>query len=339
MKYDYRPPYILAYAVNPYPVEDAIYNCGSASVLVTSEKSNLPFADAWMYYSDYEDHNCDRIKEALPMEKTVPIVVESLEPPFCLDNYDAFPRDMIDIVSDYRFHCGIEPYQFMYAWRAANKRILERMMNPVVWDDKDDHIPVFWAARNCDTRSKRENYIRELSKYIGVNRYGDCLRNVTKDPERDRNSDIYEHPIEWSNKHYFYLAAENSNCDGYVTEKYYKTLLSGLVPIVDGPRDYSRFLPSDKSIIRMDDYTPEELAAYLKYLVSNRTAYMEYMPWKTDPNFKMKDDFIKLVSTPMKEGRHRRFCDILELVKQKKTAKSCFPQKEKACQHGKWSHL
>jgi hypothetical protein len=38
------------------------------------------------------------------------------------------------------------------------------------------------------------------------------------------------------NQYKFYLAMENSNCKDYVTEKLFRTLAMGLVPIIDGPR-------------------------------------------------------------------------------------------------------
>ena len=56
------------------------------------------------------------------------------------------------------------------------------------------------------------------------------------------------------NQYKFYLAFENSNCYGYVTEKFFKTLGKGLVPIVmGGSKNYEKIAPPN-SYINVDDY-------------------------------------------------------------------------------------
>jgi hypothetical protein len=81
----------------------------------------------------------------------------------------------------------------------------------------------------------------------------------------------------------FYLAFENSECDQYITEKPWRALQLGNVPVVLGglsPAEYTEFLPP-RSFIHIDDFDSiERLADYLLYLQGNATAYNEYHAWR-----------------------------------------------------------
>lgn len=57
--------------------------------------------------------------------------------------------------------------------------------------------------------------------------------------------------------------------------------LAGVVPIVDGPSDYSPFEPTNHSLIRIDQFpSPRELANYLLSLSANKDAYLSYLSYK-----------------------------------------------------------
>ncbi|KAH7697575.1 FUT-3 protein, partial [Aphelenchoides avenae] len=73
---------------------------------------------------------------------------------------------------------------------------------------------------------------------------------------------------------------ENSQCTDYISEKFWTRLHLPLIPIVIRRSLYEKHAPRN-SFIAIDDYeTPEDLAGYLKFLVDNRTAYMEYFAWR-----------------------------------------------------------
>ena len=81
----------------------------------------------------------------------------------------------------------------------------------------------------------------------------------------------------------FYLAFENSNCNDYITEKFwYNAIQNDIVPIVMGPHRhvYERLAPPN-SFIHVDDFeSPADLARYLKLLSKNKTKYLQYFKWK-----------------------------------------------------------
>ena len=136
---------------------------------------------------------------------------------------------------------------------------------------------VAWLVSNCITSSRREDYVAELKLYIDVDVYGDCGKNV-------RNMKVQGEKFRQilAERYKFYLAFENSDCDEYVTEKFWTSLMMGMIPIVRGQRSkYERFAPPN-SYINADSFvTPRRLADYLKAVSSNITELQKYHQWRT----------------------------------------------------------
>ncbi len=133
--------------------------------------------------------------------------------------------------------------------------------------------PVAWLVSNCvSVRSQRHNYVKMLSKYIPVDIYGEC-GTLKCAKNRTCYSTI-------AKQYSFYLAFENSFCKDYRTEKIYRTLNYDIVPVILGGANYSAYLPHKSHINVMDYRSPKHLAEYLKYLIQNRTAYLEVFKWK-----------------------------------------------------------
>ncbi|KAG0236079.1 Alpha-(1,3)-fucosyltransferase 11 [Actinomortierella wolfii] len=138
--------------------------------------------------------------------------------------------------------------------------------------------PVAWIASNCKAGNRRHYYVNQLMKYIDVDIYGKCLKNKEW-PKNEHGVDLSASEVVAPYK--FYLAIENSNCDDYVTEKLERPFAQGVVPIVDGPKDYSPFIPTQDSVIREDDFdSPAHLATYLHQLDKDDTAYMSHLSYK-----------------------------------------------------------
>ncbi|KAK9704460.1 hypothetical protein K7432_010168 [Basidiobolus ranarum] len=117
--------------------------------------------------------------------------------------------------------------------------------------------------------------VRELQKYIKIDIYGNYapFRNKAWPGDDDIHQVI--------SKYKFYLALENSSCDEFVSEKFWNSLLSTTVPVVDGPDDYSMYAPTNHSIIKIDEFgNLQALAQRLLYLANNDTAYKEYFSYK-----------------------------------------------------------
>lgn len=80
----------------------------------------------------------------------------------------------------------------------------------------------------------------------------------------------------------FYLAFESQSCTDYITEKFWRSLAVGIIPIVSGPKreNFERIAPPH-SFIHVDDYPSiEELAKELKIIETNRKIYGKYHAWR-----------------------------------------------------------
>jgi hypothetical protein len=72
-----------------------------------------------------------------------------------------------------------------------------------------------WLVSNCKTHSEREEYAKELQKYINIDVYGACGINnsVCKDlPYKECH-------ITLSQNYKLYIGFENTICKDYITEK------------------------------------------------------------------------------------------------------------------------
>uniref|UniRef100_A0A4W5RI80 Fucosyltransferase n=1 Tax=Hucho hucho TaxID=62062 RepID=A0A4W5RI80_9TELE len=67
-----------------------------------------------------------------------------------------------------------------------------------------------------------------------------------------------------------YLAPENSLCQDYMTEKPWRPLHQGCVPVYRGSLSVADWMPNHPSIILIDDFpSPQDLAKFLKALDEN----------------------------------------------------------------------
>ena len=154
--------------------------------------------------------------------------------------------------------------------------------------------PVAWFVSNCG--AERSYYVAELIKHLPVDIYSApkarCLgTNLTSLPDRTHpNATAIEDAL-LASSYLFYLSLENHNCRDYVTEKLYRALDVGVVPIVDGPRDYSAFLPTAHSALRLDDFEPAALAARVSHLLRHLDQYAQLLDF-TDltPEFVQAND-------------------------------------------------
>ena len=139
--------------------------------------------------------------------------------------------------------------------------------------------PAVYFQRDCNPPSDRDTYVKELMKYIKIDSYGPCLNN--KKPPDEINgfhhlsSEPYYHFLA---RYKFQLAFENCLCQDYMTEKLFRPLSIGSVPVYLGSPLAEEFMPSEKAVIMVQDFrSPKELAEYLTELNANDTKYDEYL--------------------------------------------------------------
>ena len=80
----------------------------------------------------------------------------------------------------------------------------------------------FWLVSHCTTVINREGYVDKLKGYINITQYGRC--NGENESEVCGRKKFYECFKELAKTHMFYIAFENSICDDYATEKFFRPL-------------------------------------------------------------------------------------------------------------------
>ncbi|KAM3864425.1 4-galactosyl-N-acetylglucosaminide 3-alpha-L-fucosyltransferase 9-like [Diretmus argenteus] len=131
---------------------------------------------------------------------------------------------------------------------------------------------VCWIVSNWSLEHKRVRYYKDLHKFIPIHAYGSPFYSQVSESEY--------RVIVASCK--FYLAFENSVHEDYITEKVYKPLRIGSVPVVLGPsrENYEKFIPGD-AFIHVDDFpSPRALAQHLLHLDRDEAMYNKYFNWK-----------------------------------------------------------
>ena len=133
---------------------------------------------------------------------------------------------------------------------------------------------VAWMSSHCPTFSRREDFVEKLSRYVKVDVYGKC-------------GDLRCPKDEWCqetlSEYKFYVAFENSLCNGYISEKPWIGFSYNSVPLVAGAGSdaYQDVLPPNSYIDVEHFKSVEEVANYLQILDANDTLYEEYFAWRT----------------------------------------------------------
>uniref|UniRef100_A0A8C6WP23 Fucosyltransferase n=1 Tax=Neogobius melanostomus TaxID=47308 RepID=A0A8C6WP23_9GOBI len=131
---------------------------------------------------------------------------------------------------------------------------------------------VCWIVSNWNLRYKRIQYYNELKKHIEIKTYGRAFGEYI-------SNDKY---IEIMTSCKFYLSFENSIHKDYITEKFFRPMEYGAVPVVLGPprQNYEIHAPGH-AFIHVDDFpSPKELAERLKHLDQHPDEYMDFFEWR-----------------------------------------------------------
>ena len=169
---------------------------------------------------------------------------------------------------------------------------------------------------NCKSINyKRLELMKQLSKYINVSVMGKCTK-ACPSSRGDKRCEAKVH-----SQYRFYLAFENSLCQKYITEKFWKTLRSpaNFVPVAMGGLsidDYNGVAPPDSFIHVYNFSSVEKLGKYLQHLMTDDAAYNRYHQWRQRYTLipelsNVPCDMCKLAHNPssISSIQHRQFAD------------------------------
>ncbi|CAG2173321.1 unnamed protein product, partial [Oppiella nova] len=261
-------------------------NCNFSNCLLTEDKSQLDSVDA-VFFHWWDINPSDLPHNHIPGQKWI---LYNWEPPVYTRKLKGRAiADQIDWVMSYRTDSDIYvPYGSVIP--CDNK-----WQNEDLFDGKNRSVA--WIVSNCHSDGNREEYVRELVKYIDIDIYGGCGQYQC--PRDDSCLQMIE------KKYKFYLSFENSVnwlsisisistevvvntsaremillCKDYVTEKLFHIAQYNIIPVVYGSANYSQIMPKNSYINTADFGSPQELANHLKEISSDKQKYNSYMNWK-----------------------------------------------------------
>ncbi|XP_065176163.1 alpha-(1,3)-fucosyltransferase 11-like [Sycon ciliatum] len=154
-------------------------------------------------------------------------------------------------------------------------------------DERHKLAAVAYIQSTCINPSYRDTYVKKLMEHIPVDALGECLNNRKLPEEYQTPHAMFQQGFyDVLRKYKFIIAFENGICDDYITEKLWRPLHLGTVPIYRGAPNVNEWLPTHRSALVYDEFeNPAALADYIKYLDSNDTAYREYLEYKKGPEY------------------------------------------------------
>nr|CAD7586276.1 unnamed protein product [Timema genevievae] len=165
--------------------------------------------------------------------------------------------------------------------------------------------PVVYVHSDCGTPSRRDEYVQELMKHIRVDSYGACLNNkkLPREISSMTNMDD-ERFFKIVAQYKFTLAFENAFCEDYITEKLWRPLTLGSVPIYMGSPSVRDWLPNRNSAILASDFeSPEDLAKYLTEVGRDKGKYESFLRHKLGPtDGRVSNGFLKEALASWKWG-------------------------------------
>ena len=97
---------------------------------------------------------------------------------------------------------------------------------------------------NCHDKSRRLELIEQLRKYVPVDVYGNNRMGVCSNktcPATFKNGTKGDCRAILAEEYKFFLSFENSICEDYITEKFFRTLQYNTIPVVRGGGQYHKF--------------------------------------------------------------------------------------------------
>jgi alpha-1,3-fucosyltransferase len=284
------PDYLFGFGQEPFQGCPLQQNC-----FATNDRGHLKSTgdfDAVLFHAaDFNlKQNLDSIlKWRTPKQRFVYMNVES---PQTYSHLASYPSGFFNWTMTYRHDSDIpRPYGWIRTLEEESRTIYpppQRETWPIVYKENRaipkeyQHLAkrpgkVAWIVSHCDTPSRRMEYALELAKYIPVNIFGKCLGQPCN--VRYGMNSLDNCTLSVNQEYKFYLSFENTFCEEYVTEKFFRRINESLV-IVMGQADYTKVAPPHSYLNVMDFASPKELAGHLWELDRNDTMYLSYFWWK-----------------------------------------------------------
>lgn len=197
---------------------------------------------------------------------------------------DLFTQVQFNLQRTYRRNADM-----LCPYHKSGECFLNQSIGPLLVGFRDKlKVPVLAVVSNCRSYSGRERVLRGLVDLLDVHSAGRCLKNFHVQTEglRKRSRMVKElgtegpSRVDFIAKYKFVFAVENRLCQDYVTEKFWRSLESGSVPIVASHRgtpDYMRVAPHALSFLDVAAFSSmTDLAQAITQASENEETYLRY---------------------------------------------------------------
>ncbi|KAJ8020096.1 Alpha-(1,3)-fucosyltransferase 4 [Holothuria leucospilota] len=225
-----------------------------------------------------------------------PLYTKGFRPP---ENYADLAYDWF---ASYKLDSDVyQPYGFYKAYEEPRSQQID--LKKFV---ASKTLSTAWMAKNCKPFAwNRHIFIESLSSLVNVDKFGSCGDKELPWHNEDAVREVLS-------KYKFYLALENTCCVDYITEKFWRSLDIGMVPVVVGAsyEQYLKVAPPN-SFIHVDQFESiEDLAMFLVFVGNDEEKYLEFHKWRNLGQVVSYNQDEKFIS-PLMDSTH---CAILEKV-------------------------
>lgn len=202
--------------------------------------------------------------------------------------------------------------------------------------------PILYLQTSCVAPTERDEYVKELMKYQRIDSYGACLNNKPLpshllEINDDYLNNLYEERIlRFTARYKFVLAIENGVCDDYISEKLWRAIHVGVVPIYFGAPNIRDWLPNNKSALLLDEFSsPQLLSARINTLMRDDDLYEEYLQHKTKAMISNQRIIDELKARPYQTNDpakdHELFCFLCKKLHEKEKGVQVVPKSHYNC--------
>jgi hypothetical protein len=178
------------------------------------------------------------------------------------NHFDRYNNDKINLYY-YNDVCQLTentiPIQYCFI---KQYKYLENVYQPILQSGFDDKL--FCLAISKNNLNQNKNKIINILSQIGRVDHISSYDHVLVDKSCYNSPEL----LTIFNRYKFIICFENSNTNGYITEKLFNVFLAKSIPIYDGAPDIGNYI-NEQAIIKYDQY-------YLKkvlYLANNKENY------------------------------------------------------------------
>ncbi len=219
----------------------------------------IDFNNTYPDYLLYDVFGCEHLNQKYNNSIKIAYYSENMIPDFNQADY-ALSQAHINYLDRYYKYPSI-------TWRFSMNNIMaiKKTRNNIKNRKK---FCVAVISNNSSFANFRLNFINQLNKYKKVDMAGKANNNIGK---------VIENKIEFLSSYKFSIAMENSEGDGYSSEKIIDSFLSGTIPIYYGDYMIDEYINPNSYILIKGEKDIQEKIEYIKKIDNNKKLYRKIL--------------------------------------------------------------